>query len=839
MAYRNRTEGMRSMKLTDVDLKGYGRFLDGKAAFEVTEFFTPEMWDYIFTNRRVLLRIRHNGTGYAQLDPPGGTVLYKMERFQDYPSFFVWLKPKGRPAFTNFHKPRFDVERPGKKPESYSCVFEPDKAVFRLVEEGLEVTTEVGVPPRDPAIIMRVTVKNAGTSRMVDIFPVWRPHNTSSALEPWDVPEVYQTCHYVNTPHQVIWIETRNPGGVARLRRRAFLMTDMKADDAEVYYEKFVGHGTFAAPKAVLDGRLTIDGRRKRRYLQGDLENTAKSELPVAAFHKRVKLARGKAYTFTMVLAGLPQQPDGSMLPYREIARYERFLQTSALREVEHENEDAYESYQTLRSIHTPDEAFNRYVNEWLPLQLRWVTMLDRGWPTGLRGSRDAAQDYTGLIPLFPDEARRELMNIFSCQRTDGWFPRQYSVDGPEGRHDLRPYVDAGCWIWEFLHDYVAFTGDWGILKKKLRWLNDKKEASVLDHARALLGYYMSKGNLGEHALVKIRAGDWNDSVNAAGLEGRGESVMVSCQVVLAMKQAAALFGRLGIPAKGYEAFGKKMRANIRKHALNREGYLNGVFSDNGKWIFSPRDPDGRHRINSPVNSFGIIAGVFEKDELPTVFKHLKTLKRANGYSLFLPGIGYPPIAKLGRIGQGDMLPGVGENGNPYNHGSHGFLGRAAAAAGKGDLLRDIFKYMLPYDQEAHPIEVSKTAPYGVVNHWMSIRGQFGRGGATFLSGSITTALRNVYGGMMGFKATLDGITIDPVIPRSWERVSYVHNYRGAAFDVTIENPRRVESGVAYMEVNGRRISGNTIAPKTVKSRRVNAVRVVLGGPHGAGAASR
>jgi len=817
------------MKLTDIDLGGLGKFLKGRASFEVTKFFTPEPWDYIYTNRRILVRIRHNGTGYVQLDPPGGTVLHKMERFQDFPSLFVWLKPQGKPAFSNFFKPHFGVGHPSKEPARYTCTFTPSKAVFHLRHEGLDVTTEVTVPPSDPAAIMRVTVKNPGRARRVDIFPVWRPHNTSSALEPWDVPEVYQTCQYCNDPHQVIWIETRNPGGVARLRRRSFIMTDMRPDDAEVYFERFVGQGTFALPQAILDGKLAIDASKKSGYLEKGLEHTVLSQLPVAAFHKSAALDKGEAYTFTLVLAGLPEQADGSMPPYGEIARYARYLGGGAPAAVEAENEAAYEEYRSLRRIDTPDEAFNRYVNEWLPLQLRWVTMLDRGWPTGLRGTRDAAQDFTGLIPLYPAEARKALVDIFSCQRSDGWFPRQYSTDGPEGRHDLRPYVDAGCWVWEFLYDYIRFTGDDCILKEKVRWLDRRDTSSALEHAQALLGYYMAGENLGEHGLVKIRGGDWNDSVNAAGLEGRGESVMVSCQAVLAMRQAADLLGRIGIDAAKYEAAGRKMRENIRLHALNSEGYLNGVFNDAGMWVFSPKDPDGRRRINSPVNSFGVIAGVFEDGELPRVFEHMKTLKQDNGYALFKPGIGDPPIPKLGRIGQGDMLPGVGENGNPYNHGCHGFFGRAAAQGGQGNLLEDIFKYMMPYDQDAHPILVSKTAPYGVVNHWYSIEGMFGKGGSTFLSGSITTALRNVYGGMMGFQPTLDGITFDPCIPAAWGRVSYVHNYRGGRFSVTIENPAHVEKGVSYIVLNGRRAAGNHIAAADIAEGSANRLKVVMG----------
>jgi cellobiose phosphorylase len=116
-----------------------------------------------------------------------------------------------------------------------------------------------------------------------------------------------------------------------------------------------------------------------------------------------------------------------------------------------------------------------------------------------------------------------------------------------------------------------------------------------------------------------------------------------------------------------------------------------------------------------------------------------------------------------------------------------------------------------------------------VVNHWMGTKNLFGRGGATFLSGSITTAIRNVYGGMLGFRPTLAGLVVNPTIPALWEHVSYQHNYRGARFDVTIENPRRVESGVAFMELDGKRITGSAIPRSMIRGKRAHKLRVVLG----------
>ncbi len=817
------------MRLTDIELGEYGRFLKEPAAFGIERFHLPEAWDYLYTNRRMLLRVRHDGTGYAQLDPPGGTVLHKLERFQVVPSFFLWVKPEGAAAFANFYKPNFSVQDPSREPGTYRCTFAPAKAVFRLRHRGMEVVTEMTVPPDDPAVIMRVTVTNRAARRSVDLIPVWRPHNTSSSLAPWDVPELYQTTQYCNDPHQVIWIETRDPGGIARRRRRAFLMTDMTADTAEVYYGRFVGHGSFPLPQAAIDGRLGIDAAVRSRYGEVGAANAAIAQLPVAAFQKTVVLERDGSFRLTLVLAGLPEQGDGALPPYGEIARYAAYLEPGAFERVCEENAATYGAYASLRRLTTPDEAFNRYVNEWLPLQLRWVTMLDRGWPTGLRGTRDAAQDFTGLIPLFPAEARQVILDIFACQRSDGWFPRQYSVDGPDGRHDLRPYVDAGCWVWELLYDYLCFTGDREILEVQARWLDGEATASVREHAQRIFAYYMDAENLGEHGLVKLRGGDWLDSVNAAGLEGRGETVMVSCQVALACRQAADLFPRIGGDGGSYAAFGARMRESLRRHALNSEGYLNGFFNDAGRWICSPEDPDGRGRIYSPANAFGVLAGIFERDELPTLFERLKTLKQQNGYALFWPGIGDVPIAKLGRIGQGDLLPGVSENGTPYNHASHGFLARAAAAAGRGDLVQDIVKHLLPYDQEAHPVEVAKTAPYGIVNHWASIEGQYGRGGATFLSGTISTAIRMIYAGMLGFQPTLDGIMLAPCLPSGWNRVRYRLSLRGAGFVVSIANPSGVQSGIRSVTLNGKRLGGTTVPFSALRRDGPNRVTILMG----------
>lgn len=90
---------------------------------------------------------------------------------------------------------------------------------------------------------------------------------------------------------------------------------------------------------------------------------------------------------------------------------------------------------------------FSRFVNEYMSLQQQLV--LRRGWPSNMRGVRDTAQDYTSVVAWYPSESRRVIAEILETERTDGWFVRQYSTtDGRKGRHDERPYVDSGLWVW-------------------------------------------------------------------------------------------------------------------------------------------------------------------------------------------------------------------------------------------------------------------------------------------------------------------------------------------------------------------------------------------------------
>jgi len=111
---------------------------------------------------------------------------------------------------------------------------------------------------------------------------------------------------------------------------------------------------------------------------------------------------------------------------------------------------------------------------------------------------------------------------------------------------------------------------------------------------------------------------------------------------------------------------------------------------------------------------------------------------------------------------------------------------------------------MLPYDQKAHPTSRAKTAPYAVVNHWRRAPGMEGEGGDSFLSGSISTALRNVWHGIVGLRPDVCGLVIDPCLPKKWKEVTALAPYLGKTLSITIFNPKGKECGVKSVTVDGK-----------------------------------
>lgn len=737
----------------------YGNFIKNTAGYEITNTKLPTSWEYIYENGDILLKVDQYGPVYAQANPPGDIMLFKREQHQKYSPWNVFVKIDGvDEVFSNFIKPcKKDIE-----PEKFNIRFLPECAVYSFEYMGLKVETEIFIPCKGTTVVYKVKVKNVENSKIsFKLCPQLVPYLNDAVIAPWDKYEWYLDTESIKDKYNKFSTRLLSADADAGKRRSAFYVSDSNnCTGHELSFEKYIGCGDVYFP-------------------EGNYTNTERlyAYPPVYATCHEYSINPGEEICHTQIFTIAKE--------FNE----EKYFDTKCYEEEKSARGKVFENMFSKNSINTGDADFDYYVNYWLPAQMNWVASLDRGWPTGMRGSRDSAQDYAALLYTDTENPANIILKMMECQRTDGWFPRQYSAKGKHGKHDLRTHVDGGVFFVELVWKYLAHTADFDILNKTVQWLDSDTESKGIDHLIASVEFYLKEENVGEHGLCKIYGGDWLDAVNKAGDEGRGESVTVSQQLVMSLRYLADILKKIGNCERVnyYLEHAEKMKENINKYAYNKCGYYNGVFNDDGKWIFSDCDPDGEKRMYGVSNYYAVISGVADEEKYQSILNVADYLKTDEGYRLFYPCLGQMPIDKVGRIASGDVPPFMGENGNVYNHGSQGFLARALSCMGEGDRLFDTLKWLMPYDTTKHPTDKVFTPPYAIVNCYQHLPGFEHRGLMCFLTGSVAMAMRGVYEWMFGIRPTLDGLEIAPCLPDTMKDVSVNVCYKGKKLKIEIK----------------------------------------------------
>ncbi len=265
-----------------------------------------------------------------------------------------------------------------------------------------------------------------------------------------------------------------------------------------------------------------------------------------------------------------------------------------------------------------------------------------------------------------------------------------------------------------------------------------------------------------------MRGGDWLDCLSGVGKKGKGESVMVSCQLVTCLEYLAEILGKIG---RAYDVEKYKKSAYKLINAINKASYngkfYNAVYTDNGTWLFSEKDEDGEKRVYIPTNAYAVISGVAEGKE-DSIFSEIAGLKTTDGYKLFSKPLGGKFIDGIGKMGTGDFQPYFAENASVYNHGSQCFLIRALAKAGRYEQIAEVLGYAMPLYADKHSPEKTCSAPYAITNCYHLVPSFYGRTGFSFLTGSVAMIERAVYSWVFGLNFTLDKIVITPCVPKEY-----------------------------------------------------------------------
>jgi cellobiose phosphorylase len=224
------------------------------------------------------------------------------------------------------------------------------------------------------------------------------------------------------------------------------------------------------------------------------------------------------------------------------------------------------------------------------------------------------------------------------------------------------------------------------------------------------------------------------------------------------------------------------------------DGYGNKVGSD--------ECPEGKIFIEP--QGMCVMAGVgIESGHAKKALESVKEkLTGAYGTSLLWPCYQSYHI-ELGEISS--YPPGYKENGGIFCH-NNPWISIAETCVGNPDEAFAVYQRTCPaYIEEIS--EIHRTEPY---IYCQMVAGQEapnpGEGKNSWLTGTAAWTFVNVSQYLLGIRATLDGLSVQPCLPESFNTLTVMRLYRGVRYRIRIKR-----TGTCSLAVDGNPVSGTLI----------------------------
>ena len=678
-------------------------------------------------------------------------------------------------------------------------------SVFEHAGKALNQTVEIHVDPRHPIKICRLTLTNCAS---------WTRRITATYYLEWvlgtnrDDHAAHLRC---GSRPELNALFASNPFSPRFGRQQAFLAANIKLHGCTSCRSEFLGYcGSPANPAAL--GRLGLSGQ------------CAPGVDPCGAIQVHLDIPPGQERSVCFLI-GQGEDRD------RACRLLETMLQPGAIEDSRRLAEQSIVKLLDRVQVKTPEPAFDRMINHWLP----WQTLMGRLWgrtgyyqSSGAFGFRDQLQDQLAMLWLDPGMVRGHLLKAASRQFVDGdvlhWW-HEAPLRGVRTRCS-----DDLLWLPYAVSQYVQSTGDASILAESVSYLagdplaaeeserysefaQSERRESLYEHCKRAIDRACT---VGPHGLPTIGNGDWNDGFNRISVTGRGESVWLAWFLIRVLKDFSTccdIQGE-GSCADLYRRLAGQFLERAESVAWDGAWYQRAYFDD-GRPLGSARNEECR--IDLIAQAWSVLAQEEPTDRsrqaMASALSHLVDEDHR------LIKLLAPPFDK-GRDEPGYIKgypPGIRENGAQYTHAATWAVW-ATARLGDGDRAMQLFRFLNPLLRATSPAacEHYRLEPYVLAGDIYSVGQNRGRGGWSWYTGAAAWLYRSGLEALLGLQQHGDSMKIDPCLPQHWPGFS-VSLRRGAStylIEVTREDSAQAEtfSGTVKIRLNGARQISNQFA---------------------------
>ena len=156
--------------------------------------------------------------------------------------------------------------------------------------------------------------------------------------------------------------------------------------------------------------------------------------------------------------------------------------------------------------------------------------------------------------------------------------------------------------------------------------------------------------------------------------------------------------------------------------------------------------------------------------------------------------------------------PGVRENGGQYTHAAL-WMAMAMARKGDGERAVQLLRMLNPIEhaRDAAAVWHYGVEPYVVAADVYRLPGRIGQGGWSWYTGSAAWMYRAWVEEVLGLQVRGEQMRMNPVIPAAWQGFSLRYRHGETVYAIQVENPHGCERGVAWVEMDGQRVTGGVI----------------------------